>query len=214
MMKLYGYFRSSAAYRVRIALELKKLDWESIPVNLLHAEQQSEAFRDINPQGLVPALEYDGQVISQSLAIMEWLDETFPSVSLLPSDPLVKAQVRALAYQIAIEVHPLNNLRVLKYLQSELNVEESQKLQWYQHWVEQGFGAFERSLLQYGSNGQFCIGDRPTLADICLIPQVYNAKRFNCDLSPYPMILSVSNHCSSLAPFIIAAPESQADCPN
>jgi len=129
MMKLYGYFRSSAAYRVRIALELKKLDWESIPVNLLHAEQQSEAFRDINPQGLVPALEYDGQVISQSLAIMEWLDETFPSVSLLPSDPLVKAQVRALAYQIAIEVHPLNNLRVLKYLQSELNVEESQKLQ-------------------------------------------------------------------------------------
>jgi maleylpyruvate isomerase len=211
MLKLYSYCRSSAAYRVRIALEIKGLEWQSIPVNLLKSEQVSDEYRKINPQALVPTLLIDQQLLSQSLAIIEWLEERFPTPALLPFEPLVKAQVRALAYQIAIDIHPLNNLRVLSYLRSEFGIDETHKNQWYRHWIEEGFTALERTLVLAACNGRFCLGNKPTLADICLVPQVYNARRFNCDLTEYPLILSVWNHCASLPAFENASPEFQVD---
>ncbi|WP_211830114.1 maleylacetoacetate isomerase [Kistimonas asteriae] len=207
-MKLYDYFRSSAAYRIRIALNLKGLSYDSIPINLRTGEQCSPAYRDRNPQGLVPALETPHGLLSQSLAIMEWLDEAYPeSVPLLPGDTWLRAQIRSLAGQIACDIHPLNNLRVLHYLQGELGVSDTAKSDWYAHWVTTGFEALEPQL----SGSGFCIGEQPTLADICLIPQVYNALRFKVDLSPYPAIRQVYEHCNQLEPFQKAAPENQAD---
>lgn len=208
-MKLYSYFRSSAAYRVRIALALKGLDADILPINLLKGEQKSDDYLAINPQGLIPSLQVDDAVLSQSLAIMEYLEEVDNTVPLLPSDPVARASVRAMAQLIACEVHPLNNLRVLQYLTGELGVDDATKMTWYAHWIHQGFISLEAMLKQHA--GQFCYGDTPTMADCCLIPQVYNAKRFNVELSSYPTIMRIYEHCNSLPAFIQAQPENQID---
>lgn len=214
-MKLYGYWRSSAAYRVRITLNLKQLTAEQVSVHLVHngGEQHSDAFHQLNPQHLVPALvdsDQDGEFsLTQSLAIIEYLDEKYPQLSVLPEDIKQRAIVRAMAQSIACEIHPLDNLRVLQYLVNEMGVNESQKMAWYHHWIHIGFSALERQLEQYG--GRYCFGDKVTLADICLIPQVYNAKRFNVALDNYPNIVRVWDNCHQLPAFIDAAPEQQAD---
>ena len=210
MTTLYGYFRSSAAYRVRIALNLKGLDYDQIPVNLVKGEQRGDDHLMRNPQGLVPSLVLDdSSVINQSLAICEYLDEVHPEPALLPINALERA--RALAQSVACEIHPLNNLRVLKYLVRGMGADEAAKLAWYHHWIAQGFTALEATLSNAPSSGDFCHGDTPTLADICLIPQVYNAERFECDLSAYPTIQRIAANCRSLPAFEKAAPEVQPD---
>lgn len=212
MTTLYGYFRSSAAYRVRIALNLKGLDYDQIPVNLVKGEQRGDDHLMRNPQGLVPSLVLDDStVVNQSLAICEYLDEVRPEPALLPVNALERAQVRALAQSVACEIHPLNNLRVLKYLVREMGADEAAKLAWYHHWIAEGFTALEATLSNAPSSGDFCHGDTPTLADICLIPQVYNAERFECDLSAYPTIQRIAANCRSLPAFEKAAPEVQPD---
>ncbi|KIN13676.1 maleylacetoacetate isomerase [Vreelandella titanicae] len=212
MTTLYGYFRSSAAYRVRIALNLKGLDYDQIPVNLVKGEQRGDDHLMRNPQGLVPSLVLDdSSVINQSLAICEYLDEVHPEPALLPINALERARVRALAQSVACEIHPLNNLRVLKYLVREMGADEAAKLAWYHHWIAEGFTALEATLSNAPSSGDFCHGDTPTLADICLIPQVYNTERFECDLSAYPTIQRIAANCRSLPAFEKAAPEVQPD---
>ncbi|MCE7519913.1 maleylacetoacetate isomerase [Vreelandella titanicae] len=212
MTTLYGYFRSSAAYRVRIALNLKGLDYDQIPVNLVKGEQRGDDHLMRNPQGLVPSLVLDdSSVVNQSLAICEYLDEVHPEPALLPINALERARVRALAQSVACEIHPLNNLRVLKYLVREMGADEAAKLAWYHHWIAEGFTALEATLSNAPSSGDFCHGDTPTLADICLIPQVYNAERFECDLSAYPTIQRIAANCRSLPAFEKAAPEVQPD---
>ncbi|WP_092528519.1 maleylacetoacetate isomerase [Onishia taeanensis] len=212
MMTLYGYYRSSAAYRVRIALNLKGLDVAQLPVNLAGGAQREESFRAINPQGLVPVLETDdGERLTQSLAICEYLDERYPATpALLPEDAAGRARVRGLAQLIASEIHPLNNLRVLRYLVGDLQLDEDAKLGWYRHWVAEGFTAFE-AMLDSEQTGRCCHGDSPTLADICLVPQVYNAERFDCDLAAYPRLRAVAEHCRGLAAFEQASPARQPD---
>ncbi|AMD00055.1 maleylacetoacetate isomerase [Halomonas chromatireducens] len=212
MTTLYGYFRSSAAYRVRIVLNLKGLAFEQVPVNLVKGEQRSETFRAHNPQGLVPALVTDdGTTLTQSLAICEYLDELHPSPALLPLEPAERARVRALAQLVACEIHPLNNLRVLKYLVNELKLDDEAKLAWYRHWVTGGFDALEAMLSREAGSGDFCHGDTPTLADVCLVPQVFNAERFECDLSAYPRIQRIVANCRALDAFHQASPEEQPD---
>ncbi|MGQ7289496.1 maleylacetoacetate isomerase [Vreelandella venusta] len=212
MTTLYGYFRSSAAYRVRIALNLKGLDYDQVPINLVKGEQRGGDQLARNPQGMVPSLVLDdNSVVNQSLAICEYLDERHPKPALLPADALARARVRALAQSVACEIHPLNNLRVLKYLVGELGVDEAAKLAWYRHWITEGFSALEATLSTDPSSGDFCHGDTPTLADICLIPQVYNAERFECDLSAYPTIQRIAANCRALPAFEKAAPEAQPD---
>ncbi|WP_141440467.1 maleylacetoacetate isomerase [Vreelandella titanicae] len=212
MTTLYGYFRSSAAYRVRIALNLKGLDYDQIPVNLVKGEQRGGEHLARNPQGLVPSLVLDDRsVVNQSLAICEYLDEVHPEPALLPVNALERARVRALAQSVACEIHPLNNLRILKYLVREMGADEAAKLAWYHHWIAEGFTALEATLSNAPSSGDFCHGDTPTLADICLIPQVYNAERFECDLSAYPTIQRIAANCRSLPAFEKAAPEVQPD---
>jgi maleylpyruvate isomerase len=212
MTTLYGYFRSSAAYRVRIALNLKGLAYDQAPVNLVKGEQRGEANLARHPQGLVPTLVTDdGLVLTQSLAICEYLDETHPEPALLPADAAGRARVRALAQLVACEVHPLNNLRVLKYLVGELGADEAAKLTWYRHWVTEGFGALEAMVTREAGSGDFCHGDTPTLADLCLVPQVFNAERFECDLSAYPRIRRITANCRALPAFAEAAPGAQPD---
>lgn len=214
-MKLYSYFRSSAAYRVRIALNLKKLEADIIPIHLLKngGEQHSAAYRQINPSELVPALleanAEQGFTLTQSLSILEYLDEKFTDTALLPKDIQQRALIRAFSQSIACDIHPLNNLRVLQYLSAALEVSDKQKTAWYTHWVEVGFTGLEAQLKH--SNGQFCFGNSASFADCCLIPQVYNALRFNIDLSAYPKIQSIYTHCNTLSTFQNAAPEAQAD---
>lgn len=211
-MKLYSYFRSSAAYRVRIALNLKGIAYEQVPVNLLKGEEKGDDYRKVNPQGLVPALvTADGRVLTQSLAICEYLEEVYPYPPLLPADAAGRARVRALANLLACEIHPLNNLRVLQYLTGTLGVDEEQKLAWYRHWVVEGFNALEALLADSSNTGRFCHGDQPTLADVCLVPQVFNARRFKCELSPYPTIQRIGEACEALPAFQAAAPEQQPD---
>lgn len=210
-MQLFDYFRSSAAYRVRIALNLKGLDCEQVGVNLLKAEHKAPEHLARNPQGLVPALALDsGEVLTQSLAIIEYLEEVYPQVALLPQSPLERARVRALAQIIACDIHPIDNLRVLKYLTAELGVSEAQKTTWYQHWIQEGFAALETRLSE-PETGLFCHGDSPSLADICLVPQVFNAQRFQVDLTPYPRLMTIYQRCESLAAFQAARPEHQPD---
>ena len=211
-MKLYSYYRSSAAYRVRIALNLKQLPYETVGVHLLKngGEQKQPAYSAKNPQKLVPALEDNGQVFTQSLAIIEYLDEAYPAQPLLPAAATERARVRAMAQLIACDIHPLNNLRVLGYLQNQLGADETAKTEWYRHWIQEGFAALE-TLLQSEQTSRFCHGDTPTLADCCLVPQVYNARRFQVDLSPYPTIVRIVAESEALPVFQAAAPENQPD---
>lgn len=212
-MRLYDYFRSSASFRVRIGLNLKGLNVERHPIHLQRdgGEQFSKAYRSVNPQELVPALEDDGRIVTQSLAILEYLDETYPAPPLLPPDAVGRARVRALALSIACDLHPLNNLRVLKYLSDELGIDETAKTAWYRHWVAVGLAGFERLLAGHPDTGDFCHGDQPGLADICLVPQVFNARRFDCPLDDYPNIMRVFDSCMGLDAFIEAQPDRQPD---
>ena len=210
-MQLYTYFRSSAAYRVRIALNLKGLNADYIPVHLLNngGEQHSDAYKAVNPSELVPSLVNNEFQLSQSLSILEYLEERYPETALLPQDIQQRALVRAFSLAIACDIHPLNNLRVLQYLSGTLEVSDEQKNTWYHHWVDTGFKTLEALL--HSSNGRFCFGDQPTFADCCLIPQVYNALRFNVDITAYPKIASIYQHCNTLAAFQQAAPEAQQE---
>ena len=212
-MKLYTYFRSSAAYRVRIALNLKGLAYDALPVHLLRngGEQLSDAYRAINPSMLLPTLEDDGNVIGQSLAIIEYLEETRPQTPLLPSDAVARARVRALALTIAADTHPLGNLRVLKYLKNALGVSDEVKLEWQQHWLRAGMATLESYLTGDARTGLFCHGDTPTLADCCLVPQVFGAQRFGVDLAPYPTIMRIHANCEALPAFRQAHPSQQPD---
>ncbi|KAB8055502.1 maleylacetoacetate isomerase [Janthinobacterium rivuli] len=214
-MKLYTYFRSSAAYRVRIALNLKGIDYDSIPVHLLQdgGQQLLPAYRAVNPSALVPALDDDGAILTQSLAMLEYLDETRPGVPLLPADPLERARVRALALAIACDAHPLTNLRVLKYLKNTLGLSDEAKQEWYRHWMAEGLAAVEALLAQGdpAGKGLFCHGDSPTMADCCLVPQVFNAQRFAIDLAPYPRVARIHAHCAGLPAFVAAHPSQQPD---
>ncbi len=202
-MKLYDYFRSSAAFRVRIALNLKGLSCEQIPVDLRLAEQSQADYTAINPQGLVPALVVDKGILNQSLAIIEWLEESYPQSPLLPESAWDRARVRAMAYTVACDIHPLNNLRVLNYLKGELDVSEEEKMAWYHHWIHEGFQALEQQV----EAAPFCFGSQPTMADLCLVPQIYNAIRFKVDLTHYPRLTSIWEYCMSLKEFGSAAPE-------
>ncbi|WP_375057306.1 maleylacetoacetate isomerase [Zobellella sp. DQSA1] len=206
-MKLYDYVRSSAAYRVRIALNLKGVAYEAIPVNLLEGQQRGEDYRALNPTGLVPSLDTGEGLLGQSLAIIEYLDERFPEPPLLPAGALARARARALALQVACDIHPLNNLRVLQYLVGEFGIDEQQKLAWYQHWLKQGLGALEQQLA--GVDAPFCCGEAPGLADLCLVPQLYNARRFKLDLAPYPRLVAIDEACNRLEAFQRARPESR-----
>ena len=208
-MKLYTYWRSSAAYRIRIALNLKGLRYFQVPIHLARDEHKQDAFRAVNPQGRVPALEHDGNVITQSMAICEYLEETFSEPALLPADPVDRARVRALCQLIACEIHPMNNLSVLRYVSGELGVDDAAKQNWYAHWVAVGFSAYEAFVAD--SPHAYSFGDSPTLADAFLVPQVYNARRFDCDLAPYPNIVRIEQACLELDPFADAVPESQPD---
>ena len=212
-MQLYSYFRSSAAYRVRIALNLKGLSYEYLPVHMLKdgGQQLTPEYRKVNPTALVPTLVDGDAVIGQSLAIIEYLDETHPEPPLLPADALGRARVRDLALGIACDTHPLNNLRVLKYLKHTLGVDEDAKNAWYRHWVQQGLGALEAQLAASSAAGRFCHGDTPTIADLCLVPQVFNAQRFGCDLSAMPNVLRIDAACRELPAFDAAAPGKQPD---
>jgi maleylpyruvate isomerase len=212
-MKLYTYFRSSAAYRVRIALNLKGIAYDAVPVHLLRngGEQLGEAYRAVNPAALLPALEDDGNVIGQSLAIIEYLEETHPQTPLLPQDPAGRARVRALALSIAADAHPLGNLRVLKYLTGQIGVAEEVKLGWQQHWLRSGLQTLEDLLANDPRTGRFCHGDTPSLAECCLVPQVFNAQRFNVDTSAYPTVMRIHAACSELPAFQQAHPSQQPD---
>ncbi|MBT7950740.1 MAG: maleylacetoacetate isomerase [Gammaproteobacteria bacterium] len=212
-MKLYSYWRSSAAYRVRIALNLKGLEHEIVPVNMLKdgGEQLGDAYKQINPQGLVPTL-VDGDItLTQSLAILEYLEEQYSRVNLLPGNIGDRARVRQFAQLTACDIHPLNNLRVLKYLKQGLNIADDAKDAWYRHWIMLGFEAFENSLVKAKSTGPYCLGAEVTLADLCLIPQMYNAHRFDVPLEAYPTLCAIEQACLELDAFKQASPEKQID---
>jgi maleylacetoacetate isomerase len=210
-MQLYTYFRSSAAYRVRIALNLKGLAREDVFVRFQTGEQRGEAYRKLNPQGLVPTLVDDGHVLGQSLAILNYLDEVHPEPPLLPRDAAGRARARQLGLIVACDIHPLNNLRVLQYLERQLGLNQEQRNAWYRHWVAQGFAALETLLTTTPGTGTFCQGDSPGFADICLVPQVFNANRFQVDMTPYPTIARIDEACLTLAAFADAAPARQPD---
>ena len=213
MLKLYTYFRSSAAYRVRIALALKGLPYESVPVHLVRGggEQRLPAYRAVNPAALVPSLQDDGAVLTQSMAILEYLEEAHPSPALLPTDALARARVRALAMTVACDIHPLGNLRVLNYLTDTLGASDEARKAWAAHWIALGLAAFEQLLERDADTGVFCHGDSPTMADCCLVPQVFNARRFGVDLVAFPQVKRIAEHCEALAPFVAAGPAQQPD---
>jgi len=204
---LYDYFRSSAAYRVRIALNLKGVDYESRPVDLRDDQQKSDAYRTLNPQGLVPMLEIDGQRLTQSLSIIVYLDQVYPEPALMPRDPADGAHVRAMALAVACDIHPLNNLRVLKYLKKELGHSQEEIDSWYVHWVTEGLTALEA--MAAPRSGAFLFGDSPTIADVCLVPQLYNARRFNAPLELYPTLLRADENADRIEAFAAASPERQ-----
>ncbi|MFM2210261.1 MAG: maleylacetoacetate isomerase [Burkholderiaceae bacterium] len=210
-MKLYNYFRSSASFRVRIALELKGLSYEYLSVHLARGDHKLPEYAAVSPSGLVPLLVLDdGRKLSQSMAIIEYLDEMHPTPALLPRNPMTRAQVRALSQLIACEIHPLNNLRVLKYLTRELKVDEDAKNTWYRHWVRDGLEAFERELAQLPAS-RFCVGDTPTLVDCCLVPQIFNGKRFQVDFSGLSRTMAAFEACMALPAFQKAQPSA---CPD
>jgi len=204
---LHDYVRSSAAYRVRIALNLKGVDYESRQVNLLEGDQKSDAYRAVNPQGLVPALEIDGHLLTQSLAIIDYLDARFPEPQLVPKDPGERAHVLTMALAIACDIHPLNNLRVLKYLSGPLGVEQDHRDAWYAHWVHEGFAALET--LAAPRAGRFLLGDSPTMADVLLVPQMFNARRFNVPVEAYPTLVRADANACAIDAFARAHPDAQ-----
>ena len=211
-MKLYTFFRSSASYRVRIALNLKGLAYEQIPIHLRRrgGEQFAASYKTINPQALVPALEDNGRIVTQSLAIIEYLEERYPKPPLLPADPADRALVRSMALVVACEIHPIQNLRVLVHLKNHLQQSEDDLNRWARHWIDLGLTALEQ-MTATPKHGKFCFDDTPTLADICLVPQLVNARRFGCDLSAYPTLLQIEKACIALPAFVNAAPEKQPD---
>ena len=209
MLTLHGYWRSSAAYRVRIALNLKSLDYAQATHDLRHGEQSAAAYTALNPQGLVPALEADGLVLTQSPAILEWLEETHPDPALLPADTADRAAVRAMMAVIACDIHPLNNLRVLRSLKNDLGADQSQIDAWVARWIAPGFDTLEQLITMHGKG--FAFGNQPTLADCCLVPQVYNARRFAIDLTPWPYIVDADAACAELPAFAAAHPLRQPD---
>jgi maleylacetoacetate isomerase/maleylpyruvate isomerase len=210
-MELYSYFRSSASYRVRIALALKGIAYDYVPVHLLKKEQLQPPFADLSAARLVPLLKDGDAVLTQSLAIVEYLDETHPQPPLLPGDAIARARIRAIALDIACEIHPLNNLRVLRYLVRELHVADEDKDRWYRHWVETGLAAVERQLAGHPATGRFCHGDTPTLADIVLVPQIFNAQRLDCRLDHVPTVMRVFGECMQLDAFAKTQPSA---CPD
>jgi len=212
-LRLYTYWRSSAAFRVRIALALKGLDYESVPRHLLRdgGEHRRADYLALNPQGLVPALEHDGTVITQSLAICEYLEEVSPRPALLPSSPADRAVVRAMALVVACDVHPLNNLSVLMYLRGELGQGDAAVTGWTRHWIDRGFTALEQLIARHSADGLHCFGTSVTLADVFLVPQVVNSRRVQLDLAPYPTLAKVAQHLESLPAFRAARPEAQPD---
>ena len=211
-MKLYSYFRSSAAYRLRIALALKGIDYETEFVHLRRKEHKSDTYVALNPQGLVPTLvDDDGTVVTQSIAMVEYLEETRPEPALLPTDKVGRARVRALMSAIACEIHPVNNLRVLLYLTKELGVDEEAKNSWYRHWVDEGLAGVERMLAGHPATGRFCHGDSPTLADAFLVPQIFNAERFGCEVDKFPTIRRINDTMLKLPELAGTAPGDQPD---
>lgn len=206
-MLLYDYFRSSAAFRLRIALNLKGLGYASVPVNLVANEQREADYLQLNPLGLVPALATaEGELLTQSVAILEWLEEQYPEPPLLPADALGRARVRAMVQTIACDIHPLNNLRVQRYLVDTLGASEEAKLAWYHHWIALDFAALEQQV----TGDRYCYGDSPTFADACLLPQVFNARRFEQDLQPYPRLRAIATHLEQLPAFVAATPDAVA----
>ncbi len=214
-LQLYSYWRSSAAYRVRIGLNLKGLPYETISVHLVRdgGEQHAEGYREINPQELVPVLKHGDRIMRQSVAILEYLDETWPAPALLPATSRDRQRVRAIAQAVACDIHPLNNLRVLQYFDREWNVPQPERDEWVRHWVISGFAAVEQMLTDHPATGDFCEGSIPGLADCCLIPQVYNARRFGVDIGQFPTIARIDKACLALPAFDAARPERQPDAP-
>lgn len=210
-MKMYGFFRSGTSHRTRIVLNLKKIDYELTAVSLMKNEHRNAEFKAINPQGFVPVVEINDQLLIQSPAIIEWLEESYPEVALLPQDPIQRAKVRALAAMVGCDIHPINNKRILDYLRQVLKLDDAQVESWCQHWIDEGFSAIETLLAQDSSRGAFCVGDQPSIADAYLIPQVDSSKRFNVDLSKYPLIQAVYDACMQLPAFVDAAPKNQPD---
>jgi maleylacetoacetate isomerase len=211
-MKLYTYYRSTAAFRVRIALNVKGLAYESISKHLRNAEHRAQEFLQVNPQGLIPALDDGGQLISQSLAIVEYLDEKYPQPPLLPAEPVARARVRSMALAVACDMHPLNNLRVLNFLRKPLGIDETAvTTTWYQHWIAEGFRGLEEEARRASGDGRHMFGTQLTLADVFIVPQMYNATRFKCDIAPYPTLRGICAHLETLPAFVDAAPEAQPD---
>jgi len=210
-MKLYTFFRSSAAFRMRIALNCKGLAYESQIVSLPKDEHKLAAYLAVNPQGLVPALEDAGKIYVQSLATMEYLEETYPQPALLPAAAEDRAYVRAVAQIVACEIHPLNNLRTLRYVKKSYGLDEEGVNVWYRHWIAEGLGSMEAFLASRGNTGKYCFRDQITIADCCLVPQVFNAQRYACDLAPYPGIMAIFGQCMQLDAFIAAQPNRQPD---
>ena len=209
-MRLYTFFRSSAAFRVRIALNLKNVEYEAVSVNLPQNAHRQPPFLKTNPLAAVPVLEHAGELVHQSLAIIEYLETLYPEPRLLPAEPLARSRVQAFAQTIACEIHPLNNLRVLRYLRNELELDEPAVQRWYGHWIAESFGGLE-ALAERSSGGRYCFGDAVSLADVCLVPQVYNARRFSCDLTPYPTLVRIADGLADTPAFFRAAPEQQPD---
>jgi maleylpyruvate isomerase len=209
-MRLFSFFRSSAAFRVRIALNLKGVDYETFTVDLPQGRHREPDFLETNPQATIPVLDDDGTIFWQSLAIIEYLDSRFPEPRLIPRDPVARARAQALAQLIVCEIHPLNNLRVLRYLRGELGLDEAAVSRWYRHWVAEGFAGLE-TLARRWSGGRYVFGDAVSVADVCLVPQIYNARRFDCDLTPYPMLVKIADGLRAEPAFARAAPEQQPD---
>jgi len=212
-MKLYNFFRSSASYRVRIALNLKGVQYEYVPIHLRRGggEQYTPAYKALNPQGIIPTLEDGGRVLTQSLTIIEYLEERYPAPPLLPRDPADRATVRSMALAVACEIHPVQNLRVLNYLKDVLHHTEEELNAWSRHWITQGLTALEQMVRAAPNRGAFCFGNMPSLADLCLVPQLVNARRFGCDLSACPALVQIDATCCALPAFAQAAPENQPD---
>jgi len=212
-MKLYTYYRSSAAFRVRIALNLKGLTYEAVPRHLLKEGGQhlKNDYLAVNPQGLIPALEHDGSVLTQSLAIIEYLEEKFPEPPLLPHDPAARAQVRGMAQVIACDIHPLQNLRVTNYLSQELKLDDAAVDRWRVHWISKGLKALEELVKRHSADGKHCFGRSVTMADVLLLPQLGSSRRFGCDLTPYPTLHAIGAHLETLPAFMKAAPQAQPD---